>query len=213
MHTRTIRTYRLTLDKFVAWLREHDVADVESITPTHIRLYLSEADKGGAKASYTHAKIIKTWLRFLSNEDLFSANPIAKVTMHRLDKEILPAFAPEDVRKLLDACDNLRDQALVLLMLDTGCRAAELVTLTVGDIQLKTGAVNIKQGSGRKDRIAFAGAKSLRALHKYMASRPDAKPDTTPRGRREESGPPNPSRLSSSQLAMHLSTCGWPSFR
>jgi site-specific recombinase XerD len=176
--SRTIETYRWTLRRFLSWLREQGVSDAQGITSHQIRLYLAELDKQGYASSYVHiyARTIKTWLRFLHAEGLIGSNPMAKVAMPRLDKEILPAFTPEDVKRLLAACLTDRDRALVLCLLDTGCRAAEFVNLNIADVERRTGTVSVRQGKGRKDRVAFLGAKARKALLKYLMSRQDAAP-------------------------------------
>ena len=81
-----------------------------------------------------------------------------------MPKEILPAFSPEDVRELLEACKALRDIAMILFMLDTGVRASEMVALSVSDLDSVSGAVQVKQGKGRRDRVVFLGAKAHKAL-------------------------------------------------
>jgi hypothetical protein len=62
----------------------------------------------------TSFRVIRAWLNFCVNEELITASPMRKVKAPTLPKEILPAFAPEDVRKLLSACRRLRDTAMVL---------------------------------------------------------------------------------------------------
>ncbi|GIV65268.1 MAG: hypothetical protein KatS3mg046_528 [Bellilinea sp.] len=39
-----------------------------------------------------------------------------------------------------------RDQAIVLMLLDTGLRATELCSLIINDVDLKTGKVTIRHG-------------------------------------------------------------------
>lgn len=175
---RTIATYRYTLQRFCDWLATRNVLDARDITPHHIRLFLADLDKQGRAAGYIHihARVIKTWVRFLHAEELIPTDPMQKVAMPRLDKTILPAFTAEDVKHLLGACTTERDRALVLCLLDTGCRAAELVGLNVGDVDRKSRAVTIRQGKGRKDRLAFLGATSRKALLRYLIARPDAQP-------------------------------------
>lgn len=68
---------------------------------------------------------------------MIPTDPMQKVAMPRLDKTILPAFAAEDVKRLLAACSNDCDRALVLCLLATGCRAAEFVNLTIRDVEKK----------------------------------------------------------------------------
>lgn len=177
---RTVKTYRWTLDKFIAWLDTQGVSDAQGITAHRVRLFLAQLDKQGHRAGYIHtyARVVKTWLRFLHADGILPANVMAQVAMPRLDKQILPAYTPDEARALLDACEDAldpeRDIALVLLLLDTGVRAAELCALTVGDVDAKTGAVTVTQGKGRKDRIAYIGAKARRAVLRYLLTRPTA---------------------------------------
>jgi integrase/recombinase XerD len=57
-----------------------------------------------------------------------------------------------------------RDKALLLSLLDTGCRASEFVALNMSDENLHTGAVLVRAGKGGKTRTTFVGAKSRREL-------------------------------------------------
>ncbi len=172
---RTIETYRFSLERFRDWLATQDVTDAAHIIPHHIRLFLAELDKQGLSAGYIHihARVIKTWVRFLHAEGLLPTDPMQKVAMPRLDKTILPAFTADEVKRLLAACTTDRDRALILCLLDSGCRAAELINLKIGDVNSKSGAVTIRQGKGRKDRVAFLGAKARKALLKYLLTRPE----------------------------------------
>lgn len=88
--------------------------------------------------------------------------------MPRIDRRILPALAEEDVQRLLAACLSARDKAIVLVLLDTGCRAAELVGLVGRDIDLQSGEVHICAGKGGKDRIVFIGYKTRKHLLRYF---------------------------------------------
>ena len=56
-------------------------------------------------------------------------------------------------RYLLD----LDDRAVLLALLDTGCRALEFVTFDVQDVNMNTGAVIIQSGKGGKFRTATWG--------------------------------------------------------
>jgi integrase/recombinase XerD len=165
---RTIEYYHEKLRPFVVWLEERGVVDPVGIKPDHIRAFLLEKEQAG-RAPLTvhhHAACIKAWCNFLVSEDLLAASPMRKVKMPKVDQTILPAFSPDDVRKLLGATKDRRDTAIVLCLLDTGCRASEFMALDVADVDLKTGVVRIRLGKGRKDRIAFLGVKARLALTK-----------------------------------------------
>ena len=66
-----------------------------------------------------------------------------------------------------------RDRAILLSLLDTGCRANEFVSLDVGDINLADGSVMVREGKGGKSRVAFLGTKSRKELMRYMRHRGD----------------------------------------
>lgn len=137
-----------------------------------------QLEQRGLKDTTIHgyAQVVKTFCRFLVNEEMTEENPMSKVAMPKVDKRILPAFAPEDVHKLLTTCHTLRDKAIVLCLLDSGLRAAEFVSLQVGDVNLQTGAIRVKHGKGAKDRVAYLGAPSRKALIKYLSERRGRRP-------------------------------------
>ena len=92
---------------------------------------------------------------------------MAGVRMPKTPKGVLPALSRETIDKLLSTAATKRDYALVLFLLDTGSRAAECCNLDAGDIDLSTGAVNIRMGKGRKNRVVYVGAKTRKALLRY----------------------------------------------
>ena len=67
-----------------------------------------------------------------------------------------------------------RDQAVLLTLLDTGLRAMELCKLQIGDLDLKTGRVEVKHGviggaKGGKGRTVYLGKTARHAVWRYLA--------------------------------------------
>jgi site-specific recombinase XerD len=86
-----------------------------------------------------------------------------------------------DLKAMLATCERRtftgdRDRALLLALLDTGCRASEFLNLDLSEVNLSTGAVIIRKGKGRKFRTAFLGAKTRRELVRYLRHREDTGP-------------------------------------
>jgi integrase/recombinase XerD len=177
---RTVQNYRYVLGKFIQWLKDRGVHEVGAVTPHHIRLFIAELTDQGMTAwsVHDHARPIKTWMRFLQEDGLISTNPMEKVVMPKLDKPILPALTPDELRKLLRACQDERDKALLHLMLDTGVRAQELCALRISDLDVHTGTMIVKAGKGGKGRAVFLASKALRHVLRYLATRPGVTPDT-----------------------------------
>ncbi len=171
----SLRYYWQRLGLFVSFLESHNVTAPTAITPAHLRAYFLSFQERELSADYLHAaaRTAKTFLRFCEMEGLIDVSPMRRVKMPRLPKAALPPFSAGEVIALLDACDCDRDRALILTLLDSGVRARELCNLDVVDVDLTTGRVQVRAGKGRKDRTTFVGARTRKALARYLAGRKD----------------------------------------
>ena len=57
-----------------------------------------------------------------------------------------------------------RNQSIILLLLDTGIRASELLPLTLADIQWEERRIHIRHGKGRKQRVVPLSDRPAAAL-------------------------------------------------
>lgn len=176
---KTLRFYRCQLTPFVAWCHNQGSIDLQSISPTLIRSYLvSLQDRALSDYSiHAAARAIRAFLNFCVREDLLLVSPMAKVAMPRLDRRVLPAFSNVQVHKLLSTCTSLRDETIVLALLDTGCRASELVNLSGRDVDLRSREVHVRAGKGGKDRNVFLGERTSARLSAYYKERGRPKKD------------------------------------
>jgi site-specific recombinase XerD len=164
---KTIKWYGHTAGQFVCWLADKGITDPLAIRAIHARMYLDEFKVGGASANYVHnhARAVKTFLRFLHEEKY--TPELIKFTMPPVSKQRLPYLKADEVLKVIQHCENPRDKAIILLMVDTGIRRAELVDLNWEDIDLKTGVVTIQRGKGGQTRSVVIGAATRRAILAY----------------------------------------------
>jgi site-specific recombinase XerD len=168
---RTLDFYEDKLHPFIAWAQTNGAATVDAVTAATVRAYLVHLQGRSLSPWTVHgaARAVRAFLRFCAAEGYIDAAP--RFAMPKLPKKILPAFEPGDVRRLLDACELERDRALVLFMLDTGLRAAELTALNGSDVNERSGAVTVREGKGRKGRTVYLGAQARRALLKHWRER------------------------------------------
>jgi site-specific recombinase XerD len=173
----TLHWYRRYVDALVTWLTAHDVTDLAEVQPDHLRTYLVELQARGLadRTRHHYASAARAFFNYAVAEGLLPVSPMQRVKMPRLPKELLDALNVADVQALLDVCDDsvdpVRDKAIVLCLLDTGCRTREFLALNVGDWDSKTGAVHIRLGKGKKERVAFLGLKAHRVLLCYLLTR------------------------------------------
>jgi site-specific recombinase XerD len=165
---KTLQFYQYTIGHLCAFIQTAD-----NLTPTTLRAWLvSLQSRGWADTTiHMHARAAKTFCGWLYAEGYIPVNPWARVPMPKVAKKILPALSTDDVKRLLAFARCDRDKAIVLCLLDTGCRASEFCALTVGDVDMKSGMVRIREGKGRKDRVTRMGAKARKALLKYLRTR------------------------------------------
>lgn len=124
-------------------------------------------------------------------------NPMKEVPGPRFQKAPVDSYTQEEVRKLIKAClyakeadtqfrrkfvmrrpTANRDQAIILVLLDTGMRASELCSMLVKDFDPKRGKLDIKHGAaggakGGKGRTVYLGKVSRQAVWRYLSKRED----------------------------------------
>lgn len=178
---KTLCHYRYTLTSFVAFLRAQGVSQVAEIAPRHIRAHLVALQRRGLRDTtlHAHARGIRAWCNWLVAEGELQQSPMARVGMPRLEQRVPEPFSRDEILRLLAACDRstprgARDYALVLVALDTGLRLAELASLRVGSIDMRTGLVTV-MGKARKQRLVAVGSRARGAVLK-MLSCTDARP-------------------------------------
>lgn len=185
----TLRLYKLYEDSYLAFLLEHDVEpDLEALNTQFAREWQawlrarSHGSRGGAVTEKMAVITLRTWARFLWDNDIFSYNPLARLKVPRVTRLHQKPFSQDEVRHLVVAAaggsNPIRDRALLLLMLDTGCRVGELCGLELGDVDLTQGSVLFRQTkNGHPRQVIFRvasrrdGGPALSALRQWLRVR------------------------------------------
>ena len=162
-------------------LTNYDIRQVEEIRPTTVRRLLLELaethNQGGVHGIYRALRAFLNWWESEAEPQGW-ANPMRKVQPPRVDLPPLEPVPLDDLRAMLATCDKsfhgVRDRAILMFLLDSGCRRAEFCALDIGHVSLSTGSVLILHGKGGKMRTTFVGSKTRRALVRYLRLRPNA---------------------------------------
>jgi site-specific recombinase XerD len=169
---RTLDYYRDKLSSFLAYLDTEHITQIAAITPHHIRTYMQARQKTVSALTLHHnVACIRAWCNWLVAEELLPNSPLVNIKQPRVDKRILPAFAPENVKELLGNAGSLRNKTIILCLLDTGLRASEFVALDIRDVDISSGAIHVRKTKAHTERMVYLGARSRRALAQYLASR------------------------------------------
>ncbi len=144
------------------------------ITRTHILDYLSHLAGLGRSGVTRSRKLaaIREYCKFLVNEKILPASPTETIVRPKQERKQRVFLRVDEYMKLLNAAvGNPRDYAILQLFLQTGIRVAELVGLTIQDIDLEACTMLIN-GKGQKQRTISLEKKATQALKSYLKERP-----------------------------------------
>jgi integrase/recombinase XerD len=181
----TVAAYRRDL---AVW---RDFCEIKKLRPSEVtsddvtdylnRLRTGKPPAAGRYSSSSVARMlvsVRAFYRFLSSEDMVTADPTATVGSPKKPRSIPKAIAVDEIETLLalPAEDLLgrRDWAILETLYGSGLRISELVNLDVDDVDLDQGVVLIRLGKGSKTRLVPFGRAAKRALGAYISvSRPE----------------------------------------
>lgn len=175
----TIRFYGCNLGKFAQYCQDEGIENLEAVTADHFRRFLLWLESEGHNPGGIHAhyRICKTFIRWwIAEMDPGAPCEIfQKIKAPKLVTPPLPPVSLGTVKALLKTCGRdwlgVRDRAVILALLDTGARAAEILAFDVEDLNLITGAAFIRKGKGGKPRSVYLGKDARRALRRYLRTR------------------------------------------
>jgi integrase/recombinase XerC len=189
----TLRLYRCYENSFMAFLTEHDVQlTLDALNPQFVREWQpwlrsrSTGRRGGIVSEKTGVVTLKTWSRFLWDNEVLPVDPLARLKVPRVQKIQRKPFTQDEATRLVQAAsaaaNPIRDRALLLMLFDTGCRIGELCAATVADVDLVGGSITFtrtKNGHPRTVRFIVQnrrdGGSCLAALRNWLKVR-EARP-------------------------------------
>lgn len=163
----TLKSYLSILNAFSIWIRGYDV-DIADITPGDIRAYLGSLDGVADKTVYNHHICLSSLWTFAVEVGYVEVNVVRQVRAPKIPERRVVPFTEEEARRLLVAAKRSRDRAVIMVLLDTGIRRAEICRLQVDD--WSPGFLKIF-GKGKKERLVPLSPPTETALVAQLADR------------------------------------------
>ncbi len=163
----TIANYSRDVSRFAESLSG---LPVDRVGTADVRKFLVDlAGSRSAKTVHETQLGLRRFFRFLVAEGKISSNPTDGISTVRYKVRPQPTYSPEEVQRLLRACDlttrpGVRDFAIVTVLYDTGVRVGELVSMELPDWDRRHVSVDGKTGV----RIVPLGNASLQAINAYV---------------------------------------------
>jgi len=175
----SVETYLESTSQFLAWLKDRGMPTASnSIKREHIEsfiVYLLE-DRGLKSGTANRHRGIQALFKWLVQEGDVTRSPMERMKPAKVTDNPPVVLKEDDLARLLATCYKGNDfvgrldAALLRVFIDTGACLAELVGLTVEDVDLDTGVIHVL-GKGRRPRILSIGKRTARALGRYLRLR------------------------------------------
>src|SRR5450759_3131353 len=152
---------------FAAYLgRSPDTANFEDLR--RYQLHLAASGAGVPTLNQT----IST-LRFFFKVTLGRPDVVERTAFVHEPSKLPVVLSPEEVARLLDAAPSLKYKTALSVAYGAGLRAAEVISLKIGDIDSQRMVIRVEQGKGRKDRYVMLSPHLLELLRAwYKAAQP-----------------------------------------
>lgn len=167
----TLTNYNYILMNFASMFNKAAV----HVTTPDIRLYLGK--NTGLKKSTISSKltVLKSFFGWMQKEEIMLRDPTAKIPTPKKEQRLLKGLTIEELEIVREACETVRQRALIEFLYSTGLRLSEVSQLNRDSLNLQDLSVTVI-GKGNKERIVYSNFKAMHHLRKYLKSRNDGCP-------------------------------------
>jgi site-specific recombinase XerD len=169
----TLSCYRYQVVPFIRWCDANGV-DFAELSASHVKSYLALRQQRSHNALCEAALRIRTFLRWCSSQGM-CGDSVTQVQVPRRETKVLPILTVVHLKTMLalsrdDTFVARRNDALIRLLVDTGVRVSEALSLSANDLAMGEFQV-IVRGKGNKQRCVFFGVRTARSLVRYLRRR------------------------------------------
>ncbi len=182
---RTGQTYMESARQLARFLGERGMPrDVASITREHVEAFIAGLlERWKPATANNRYRGLQSFFRWLVEEGEIGESPMVHMKPPRVPDNPPDVLREEELRALLATCErgprfeDRRDAAILRAFIDTGARRAEIAGLRWNpgdddnnDVDLDRGLLRVI-GKGRRERVLPIGAKTVKALDRYIRKR------------------------------------------
>ena len=166
---KTLKYYQTTIDAMVSSLGKN----VRHILTEDLRTYLTDYQSKNQSSRVTIdniRRILSSFFSWLEDEDYIIKSPVRRIHKVKTASSIKETYSDEDLEKMRDNCEELRDLAMIDMLASTGMRVGELVLLNRDDIDFAERECKVF-GKGDKERMVYFDARTKLHLQEYSGQR------------------------------------------
>ncbi len=157
----TIKAYLNHNESFLKFIKKKP----EDINTDDIKSYMAfllENNKKPATVSLVLSSL-KFFYKEILEKDLFT-----KIKAPKSEKKLPTVLTKEEMKRLIDACTNLKHKLLIKLLYSSGLRVSEAVSMRINDFELSEKMGTVRSGKGKKDRVIILSNDLVESIKKYL---------------------------------------------
>jgi integrase/recombinase XerD len=170
----TLRLAATALTLFLTFFRNLGKMHLEQLQRQDIEAFVEHEQDRGLKPNSVRTRLcgVYAFVRFLIEKKIVGYELMERKIKLKLPDRLPRAVDPQDLNLLLSVIDNIRDRAMILLLLRTGMRIGELLSTKVDDVDLRQQKILIyqsdKTGVGR---VVYYSEDAQQALLAWLKTR------------------------------------------
>lgn len=173
---KTVQYYSFSVGLYVRFVGSD--TPLQEITLNSLRAYYLHLLERNISSTtiQTYIRALRSFLTWCYQQEYILVNLSEKFRLPKAQRKAIDVLTDSEVRRLL-FCFNLRylvhlrNYCMCSLMLDSGLRLHEVVTLTMEHTHLPEGYI-IVDGKGNKQRVVPLGMNTRKFLFRYLSRRP-----------------------------------------
>ena len=178
----TAQIRRRGLDGFILWCDERGLARPQDITRPILQRYQGHLyhyrKANGAPLTFntqvTRLMPIVAFFKWCARENHILHNPASDLVLPKPPRQ-LPRhlMSVAEIEAVLNQADvdtpsGVRNRAMLETLCSTGIRRAEMIGLSLYDVDTERGTLMVRQGKGRRDRLVPIGARACAWVARYV---------------------------------------------
>jgi integrase/recombinase XerD len=174
----TLKNDFTTIAIFLSYLKSCGKSELNQIGRADLEAFVEHEQDRGLKIVSVSNRLgsLYAFLRYLIDHDLADGQLLTRKIKLKVPDALPRAMDPEDVKCLLAVLDDVRNRAMILLLLRTGMRIGELLNTKMIDVHLTDKKIMVYEGEkNRKGRAVCFSNDAGEALRHWLQQRDSQK--------------------------------------
>ncbi len=174
----TLKGSFVAVSSFLTFYGGMEKNHIEEIVINDVEAFIEHEQDRGLKVTTVRTRLhcLFAFLRFLIEQDIIDGRILKRKIKLKVPDFLPRAIAPGDIRKILGVIKEIRDRALILVLLRTGMRIGELLSLNIRDLDVRERKIHIYEGEKNcLGRVVYLSDDALMAIKLWLSKRDPTK--------------------------------------